>query len=56
MRLLWAVSTSLERKKINLQHPQYSEYVEILLQVIRRLYQGKFDDTVTSIRMLRLVR
>lgn len=53
-KLLWAVSTSLRKKNINTQHPNFTAFAGVLAKVVKRLFLETRDESVsTSDTMLR---
>lgn len=53
-KLLWAVSTSLKKKNINTQHPNFTAFAGILARVVKRLFLENKDESVsTSDTMIR---
>lgn len=53
-KLLWAVSTSLKKKNINTQHPNFTAFAGVLAKVVKRLFLETRDDSIsTSDTMIR---
>lgn len=53
-KLLWAVSTSLRKKNINTQHPNFTSFAAVLAKVVKRLFLETRDESLsTSDTMIR---
>lgn len=53
-KLLWAVSTSLKKKNINTQHPNFTAFASVLAKVVKRLFLETRDESAsTSDTMIR---
>ncbi|KAJ6644449.1 hypothetical protein Bhyg_09418 [Pseudolycoriella hygida] len=54
-KLLWAVSTSLRKKNIHTQHPNFTAFASVLAKLVKRLFLETRDVTVsTSDTMMRI--
>lgn len=53
-KLLWAVSTSLKKKNINTQHPNFTTFASVLAKVVKRLFlEIRDESSSTSDTMIR---
>lgn len=53
-KLLWAVSTSLKKKNINTQHPNFTAFAGVLAKVVKRLFlETRVESASTSDTMIR---
>lgn len=53
-KLLWAVSTSLRKKNISTQHPNFTAFASVLAKVVKRLFLETRDESAsTSDTMIR---
>lgn len=53
-KLLWAVSTSLRKKNIHTQHPNFTAFASVLAKVVKRLFLETRDESAsTSDTMIR---
>lgn len=56
-KLLWAVSTSLRKKNINAQHPNFTAFAGVLAKVVKRLFLETRDESAsTSDTMIRYMK